>query len=84
MSSQPPPVAAFLQTVEKFLAAREFSASRFGEDACGDPSFVFDLRNGREPKFSTMEKVRDFMRAHECAPEAEPEPDHAQPQDTRP
>ena len=27
----------------------------------GDPRFVFDLRNGREPRQRTIERIREFL-----------------------
>ena len=29
----------------------------------GDPRFVFDLRNGREPRARTVDRVRLFLEA---------------------
>lgn len=50
-----------LQSVEKFLRAREMSATRFGREAVHDPRFVLDLRMGRIPRPETEERVRKFM-----------------------
>jgi len=50
-----------LRDVEKFLRARNFSAARFGREAVRDPRFVFDLRNGREPRHQTIERVRAYL-----------------------
>ena len=38
-------------------------AARFGRQAMGDPRFVFDLRNGRDPRQRTVERVRAFLEA---------------------
>lgn len=38
-----------LREVEKFLRRNETAPTRFGREAVGDPRFVFDLRNGRDP-----------------------------------
>lgn len=57
----------FEQEVEAFLARTSMSQSRFGQLACHDRAFVTDLRRGREPKPSTVTKVREFMREHESA-----------------
>lgn len=51
----------FKSRIDTFLKRSGLSPSRFGDLACNDPAFVFDLRNGREPKFSTIEKVDNFM-----------------------
>lgn len=50
-----------LSEVEEFLRAKEVSAARFGRDAMHDPRFVFDLRNGREPRHPTVTRVRAYL-----------------------
>lgn len=52
-----------LRDVEKFLKLSNITAARFGRQAMGDPRFVFDLRNGREPRQRTVERVRAFLEA---------------------
>ena len=51
-----------LREVEKFLRSTDVAPTRFGRDVMGDPRFVFDLRNGREPRERTVERVRSFLR----------------------
>ena len=43
------------------MRTNNFSAARFGREALRDPRFVFDLRNGREPRSRTVQRVRDFL-----------------------
>ncbi len=50
-----------LRDVEKYLKDSNTPAARFGREAMGDPRFVFDLRNGREPRPRTVERVRAFL-----------------------
>jgi hypothetical protein len=50
-----------LREVEKFLRRRDIRPTRFGRDAVGDPRFVFDLRNGRDPRPSTIKRVQAFL-----------------------
>jgi hypothetical protein len=50
-----------LRDVEKYLKISNTPAARFGREAMGDPRFVFDLRRGREPRASTVERVRAFL-----------------------
>ena len=52
-----------LRDVEKYLRRNGTSPTRFGRDALGDPRFVFDLRNGRERRFETVERVRAYLEA---------------------
>jgi 2,4-dienoyl-CoA reductase-like NADH-dependent reductase (Old Yellow Enzyme family) len=50
-----------LHDVEKFLYNKNVSAARFGREVMGDPRFVFDLRNGREPRARTEKRVRAYL-----------------------
>jgi hypothetical protein len=52
-----------LREVEKFLKFSRMPAAKFGREAVKDPRFVFDLRNGREPRPRTIERVRAFLEA---------------------
>lgn len=57
-----------LSEIEAFLARDGIgmSATRFGEMALGDRHLVRQLRNGRELRSKTTEKVRDFMRSFDA------------------
>jgi len=50
-----------LRDVEKFLRQNDTPPTRFGREAVGDPRFVFDLRNGRDPRPRTIERVRAYL-----------------------
>jgi len=50
-----------LREVEKFLRRTSVTAARFGRESMGDPRFVFDLRNGREPRPTTVHRVRAYL-----------------------
>ena len=50
-----------LREVEKFLRVSNVPPARFGREAMGDPRFVFDLRNGREPRSATVARIRKFL-----------------------
>jgi hypothetical protein len=54
---------SLLALVERHLRQGAIPPSRFGRQAAGDPRLVFDLRNGREPRPSTVERVKEFMAA---------------------
>ena len=56
-----------LRRVEKYLRRSGISATRFGREAVRDPRFVFELRNGREPRAAVMRRVRDYLDAGEAA-----------------
>lgn len=48
-------VTELLTQIEAFLAESGMAPSAFGRDAMGDPLFVFQLRDGREPRRATRE-----------------------------
>ena len=50
-----------LREVEKFLRQNDTAATRFGREAMGDPRFVFDLRNGRDPRPRTVARVLAYL-----------------------
>lgn len=57
----------FKSTVEDFLSKTGMTPTAFGKRFAGDPLFVFQLRDGREPREATREKVLAAMT--EQAPE---------------
>lgn len=50
-----------LQRVERFIKERRMPPTRFGREALRDPCFVFDLRDGREPRARTTKRVLDYL-----------------------
>lgn len=62
-------VASFRDRVEKFISFHEMTPTFFGKTFAGDPLFVFQLRDGREPRSATRERIVDAMQAHVAAPE---------------
>ena len=58
---------AFRAEVEGFLASSGTKPTTFGVTAVGDPRFVFDLRDGRQPGPEMIDKVRQFMRDQRAA-----------------
>lgn len=54
-----------LLRIERYLRARRMPYSRFGRDAVGDPCFVQDLRDGREPRPATIVRVNAWLDTHE-------------------
>jgi hypothetical protein len=51
-----------LQFVEDALLTKGLTPTQFGLDAIGDPNLVRDLRNGRELRWKTAERVMQFIR----------------------
>ena len=52
-----------LREIEQFLRVSHIPPARFGREAMGDPRFVFDLRNGREPRPRTVARIRKILEA---------------------
>src|SRR3954465_8170820 len=65
-------IQSFRQSVEAFIAARGWTPTRFGRTIAGDPLFVFDLREGREPRSDPgtriLKAMQDFGEAATAAP----------------
>jgi hypothetical protein len=55
---------SFKKRIEEFLAKHEMAPSRLGTDALNDPSFVFELREGRRPNPDLIDQVDKFMREY--------------------
>ncbi|GLQ57895.1 homoserine dehydrogenase [Devosia nitrariae] len=54
-------IQSFRQTVESFISTRGWTPTRFGRTIAGDPLFVFDLREGREPRSDTRMRILKAM-----------------------
>lgn len=52
----------FKSEVEAFLKDNEMQPSIFGLAAVNDPSFVIRLRNNRNFRLDTIERVQKYMR----------------------
>lgn len=50
-----------LATVTDFLRQSGMADTTFGRQAMGDPNFVFDLREGRDYRVSTVQRVEKFI-----------------------
>jgi len=50
-------IEKFREEVERYIAARQITPTRFGKDFAGDPLFVFQLREGREPRTETRQRI---------------------------
>lgn len=57
----------FLTEIEDFIRTHGLTATGFGKQCVGDPTFVFELRGGRDPKADTVDRVRAWMRGYEPA-----------------
>lgn len=57
----------FITTVETYLEKSGMSPSTFGHRALNDPGFIAGLKDGREPRRATRQKVVDFIAAEQAA-----------------
>jgi len=65
-------IQSFRDTIESFIALRGWTPTRFGRQIAGDPLFVFDLREGREPRSETRTRILKAMQDAAEAPAAPP------------
>ncbi len=54
-------MATLLDEVTAFCAKHDMAESQFGVLALNDKNFIPQLRDGRDIRFSTAERVRQFM-----------------------
>ena len=50
--------------INRFLRKHRMAADTFGKLAMNDVAFVYRLRKGLDPKASTIDKVRAFMKGY--------------------
>ena len=55
------PLPDLLSAIEAHCAKESMGESTFGTLALGDPNFVSNLRNGREPRRKTVARAFDFI-----------------------
>lgn len=54
--------STFLAEVEEFMVRWNYAPTIFGRLAASDPNFVPQLREGRQPRLDTADRVRDWMK----------------------
>lgn len=67
-------IQKFKAAIELFLTENGLSPSRFGTEIAGDPQFVFDLREGREPRSYTRARILQAMQNYASQNRSEPAP----------
>lgn len=55
-----------LLRIERHLRLRRMSPTRFGREAVGDPNLIAQLRDGRELRTATAQRVVDYLDDNEC------------------
>lgn len=54
-----------LRRIERYLRAKRMSPTRFGREALGDPNLVQQLKDGRELRTATAQRVVDYLNDNE-------------------
>ncbi len=57
-----------LHRIERHLKAKRMPPTRFGREAVGDPKFVLQLRDGREPRSKTVARVLRYIEQNQQEP----------------
>ncbi len=57
-----------LTQIEAYMRRTRTPPTRFGRDCLGDPNFVLNLRDGREPRPVTERRVRAFIASNRGEP----------------
>ncbi len=65
-------IQSFRDAIESFITSRGWTPTRFGRQIAGDPLFVFDLREGREPRSDTRARILKAMQDEGEIPAAPP------------
>lgn len=60
-----------LQEIETFCETHDLKEGVFGILALNDKNFVGQLRDGRDMRLSTVERVRRFMATYRPEPQAD-------------
>ena len=50
-----------LDRIDRYLRQSKSTPSRLGRDAVGDPNFVMNVRDGRQPRQATLDRVLAFI-----------------------
>ena len=48
-----------LHRIERYMRAKRMSPTRFGREAVGDPNLIAQLKDGRELRAATVQKIVD-------------------------
>lgn len=55
------PTEELLKRIDRYLAKRNMSPTAFGRLAANDPRLVHDMREGRELRTPTRERIHAFL-----------------------
>jgi hypothetical protein len=52
--------------IERHMRRRRMSPTRFGREAVGDPNLLAQLKEGRELRSTTLQRIVDYLDDNEC------------------
>jgi hypothetical protein len=55
-----------LTRIERYMRRRRMSPTRFGREAVGDPNLLSQLRDGRELRSATLQRIVDYLNDNEA------------------
>ena len=50
-----------MRRIEKYMEREDMKPTRFGREAVGDPRLIYDIRNGRELRDSTIARIQAWL-----------------------
>jgi DNA-binding phage protein len=60
-----PAITDLLRDIDAFIGRFDMTPTDFGLLSIGDPNLYRHLKNGRNPRFATLDRIRSFMRKRE-------------------
>jgi hypothetical protein len=54
-----------LQRIERHLRSRRMTPTRFGREAVGDPNLISQIKDGRELRAATVQRIVDYLNDNE-------------------
>jgi hypothetical protein len=54
-----------LQRIEHHLRLKRMSPTRFGREAVGDPNLISQLKDGRELRSATVQRIVHYLNGNE-------------------
>jgi hypothetical protein len=58
-----------MQCIERHMRSHKMSPTRFGREAVGDPNLISQLRDGRELRSATLQRIVDYLNDNQCEEE---------------
>jgi len=56
-----PTISCLIEDIDAFIERAGITPTEFGLKAINDPNLYRHLKNGRNPRLATMDRIREFM-----------------------